>query len=251
MIGRALRGGLGFLTRIPVSHDGRAWVAFQETPLTFPAVGYVVGGLVALPVFVGASIGLPTPVTATLALATLYLLTGANHVDGLADCGDASVVHTVEERREVLKDTDTGVGALLAAGLGLVGTALGLLAVLGLPPLAAAGLVVASEVGAKLGMATIACLGRAIHDGFGASFTGRASPELLTGPLLVALPAAALTGISPAAPVAVLAALATALLLLQWARSRLGGVNGDVFGASNELGRLVALHAGVVAWTLA
>ena len=29
----------------------------------------------------------------------------------------------------------------------------------------------------------------------------------------------------------------------------LGGVNGDVFGAVNELARIVALHAGVVAWT--
>lgn len=248
---RALRGGLGFLTRIPVSHDGRAWVAFQETPLAFPVVGYVVGALVAVPVLVGGLAGVPAPVVATATLGTLYLLTGANHVDGLADCGDASVVHSLEDRREVLKDTDTGVGALLAVGLGLLGTALGLLAALGLPPLRAAGLVVAAEVGAKLGMATVACLGRSFNDGFGASFTERATPGLLTGPLLAALPAAVLTGLSPAAPVAVLAALATALLVLRWARSRLGGVNGDVFGAANELGRLVALNAGVVAWVLA
>jgi adenosylcobinamide-GDP ribazoletransferase len=250
MVARAVRGALGFLTRLPVAHDGRAWVAFQETPAAFPVAGYVVGGLAALALLGVDALGAPAPVVAAATLVALYLVTGVNHVDGLADCGDAAAVHTVDERRRVLKDTDTGVGALLAVALGLAATALGLLAVAGLPPLRAAGLVVAAEVGAKLGMAAVACLGEAIHDGFGAEFTGRASPGLLVGPVVVALPAAALTGVSAAAPVALLGAFVTSLLVLRWARARLGGVNGDVFGAANEVGRLVALHAGVVAWVV-
>ena len=40
-----------------------------------------------------------------------------------------------------------------------------------------------------------------------------------------------------------------ALVVVRWADGALGGVNGDVFGAVNELARVVALHAGVVAWT--
>jgi adenosylcobinamide-GDP ribazoletransferase len=250
MVARAIRGALGFLTRLPINHDGRAWIAFQETPLAFPVAGYVVGALAALVLLAGDLLGAPAPVLAGATLVALYLVTGINHVDGLADCGDAAAVHTVAERRRVLKDTEVGVGALLAVALGLATTALGLLAVAGLPPLRAAGLIVAAEVGAKLGMATVACLGEATHDGFGAEFTGRASPGLLAGPVLVALPAAALTGVSAAAPVALLAAFLTALLVLRWARARLGGVNGDVFGAANEVGRLVALHAGVVAWVV-
>lgn len=251
---QAVRGALGFLTRLPVSHDGRAWVAFQGMPLAFPVAGYVVGTLVALPLLVFTAVGAPAPVAAAATLATLYLVTGINHLDGLADCGDAAAVHTVARRREVLKDTTTGVGALAAVGIGLAGTALGLLAVARGPPadpLRAAGLVVAAEVGAKLGMATVACLGSSITDGFGAAFTGRATPTLLVGPAVVSLPAAALTGLSPAAPVALLSALATALAVVRWARARLGGVNGDVFGAANELARLVALNAGAVAWVLA
>jgi adenosylcobinamide-GDP ribazoletransferase len=260
---QAVRGALGFLTRLPVSHDGRAWVAFQGMPLAFPVAGYVVGTLAALPLLVFTAVGAPAPVAAAATLATLYLVTGINHLDGLADCGDAAAVHTVARRREVLKDTTTGVGALAAVGIGLAGTALGLLAVargppadplLGGPlaaPLRAAGLVVAAEVGAKLGMATVACLGSSVTDGFGAAFTGRATPTLLVGPAVVSLPAAALTGLSPAAPVALLSALATALAVVRWARARLGGVNGDVFGAANELARLVALNAGAVAWVLA
>jgi adenosylcobinamide-GDP ribazoletransferase len=263
---RAMRGALGFLTRLPVSHEGRAWAAFQQTPLAFPAVGYVVGALTALPLLAFTAVGAPAPVATAATLATLYLLTGINHLDGLADCGDAAAVHTVARRREVLKDTTTGVGALAAVSIGLVGTTLGLLTVATLgrgslagpllvngtpaPPLRAAGLVVTAEVGAKLGMAAVACTGEAVTDGFGAAFTGRATPGLLVGPAVVALPAALLTGVSAAAPVALAAALATALVVVRWARARLGGVNGDVFGAANELARLVALHAGAVAWVV-
>ncbi|MFB6205619.1 MAG: adenosylcobinamide-GDP ribazoletransferase [Haloglomus sp.] len=263
---QAIRGALGFLTRLPVSHEGRAWVAFQGTPLAFPAVGYVVGVAAAIPLVGFSAVGAPAPVAAAATLAALYLVTGINHLDGLADCGDAAAVHTVERRREVLKDTTTGVGALAAIAIGLIGTALGLLAVAQLgrgtlagpllgdgvpaPPLRAAGLVVAAEVGAKFGMAAIACFGEAITDGFGAAFTGRATPGLLVGPVVVVLPAVLLTGVSPVAPVALLTAFATALVVLRWARSRLGGVNGDVFGAANELARLAALHAGAVAWVV-
>ena len=48
---------------------------------------------------------------------------------------------------------------------------------------------------------------------------------------------------------ALLAALTAAWLLRRWARRRLGGVSGDALGATNELARVAALHAGVIAWT--
>jgi adenosylcobinamide-GDP ribazoletransferase len=55
---------------------------------------------------------------------------------------------------------------------------------------------------------------------------------------------------TPAIAAALLGGPVVALLVLWWSRSALGGVSGDVFGAANELGRAVGVHAGVVAWAL-
>lgn len=246
----ALWGAFGFLTRLPIqAGDERDWEAFSRTPATFPIVGFVVGALAALPLL--ASRTLPAATVALGYVVAVYLLTGIHHLDGVADLGDATAVHgTAERRREVLKDTTTGVGALLAVSIVVAGVTFGGLALAGLSPLVAVGVAVAAEVGAKLGMAAIACLGTASHEGFGSQFTERVGPTALVLPVAVAAPAGLLTWPHGAAAAALLGALAGAILPWLWARRRLGGVSGDIFGAANETGRVVGLHVGVIVWTL-
>jgi adenosylcobinamide-GDP ribazoletransferase len=241
----ALRGALAFLTRLPVESDERAFETFRATPAAFVLAGYVVGLLAAVPFL----LDLPATAAAAAYLVVLYLVTGVNHADGLADLGDALAVHgDPERRREVLKDTTTGVGALLALGVGLAALALGALGVAGFPTVVAFGIVLAAELAAKLAMATVAAFGTASHDGFGAGFTREVEPGLLVGPVVFALPVLVLV------PLGGLAALASGLLvgwgLTRWADASLGGVNGDVFGTANELARVAALHVGVVVWFL-
>ncbi|WP_435101358.1 adenosylcobinamide-GDP ribazoletransferase [Halarchaeum sp. P4] len=244
----ALRGALGFLTRLPVGRTGRAWSAFCATPAAFPLAGYPMGVALLVPFL----LGLDTGLTGFAFLLAVYAVTGVAHADAVADLGDAAAVHgdaTPDRRREVLTDSAVGVGAVLALGLVLLGTwvAAARLAAL---PLRAAALVIAAEVGAKLAMATVACLGDATHDGLGAAVSDSLSTRSLALPVLVALPAALVTYPNPAAAAAGLAAaLLTALCVLAWATRRLGGINGDVIGASNELARLAALLVGVIAWT--
>jgi len=243
----AVRGALGFLSRLPVGHSERAWNAFVGTPAAFPLAGYVVGGLVALP-FLAAGL-LPAPVIAAAYLGGVVLVTGVNHADGLADLGDAAVVHgDPAERREVMRDTTVGVGAVLALGTVLLALALAALAVAGLPPLVAVALVLAAEVGAKLSMATLACVGRPSHDGFGATVIDGNGPRRLVAALAVGLPAAVVA--VPATAVAVLTGPLLAVGLSGWADRQLGGVSGDAFGAANELTRAVALHISVATWSL-
>lgn len=244
-VGGGLRGGVAFLTRLPVESGEEEWHRFQAFPAAFPLVAYLVGALAAIPFLV-----LPGASAAFAYLLALVAVTGIAHLDGVADLGDAASVHDVADRFSIMKDATTGAGGVVAVAVVVAGLALAGLALSGRPVAVVVGLVVAAEVGAKLGMATVACVGTASHEGLGSGFTRNADPALLVGPALAAAPAALLTGLHPAALVAVLSGPLVALAVVRWADRALGGVNGDVFGAVNELGRVVGLHAGVVTWTL-
>ncbi|MFB6256316.1 MAG: adenosylcobinamide-GDP ribazoletransferase [Haloplanus sp.] len=244
----AIRGALAFLTRLPVGGGEAGWDAFRRTPAAFVVAGYVVGGLAALPLL------LPVPVStaAALYLVTLYLVTGVTHVDGLADCGDAAAAHGADDRRSALKDSRIGVGGLLVVGLALLALAFGALGVAGAGPRIAARLILASEVSAKVGMATLAALGTAGHEGLGSAVVGESNGAALLPVVVAAVPAAVLApvGATPALVVTLLTGPAVALPVGRWATAHLDGVTGDALGAANELARVVALHAGVVTWTL-
>lgn len=245
----AVRGALAFLTRLPVGGGERAWNAFRRTPVAFVVAGYVVGVLVALP----HSLPVPVPTVVTCYLATLYLVTGITHVDGLADLGDAAAVHgTAVDRREALEDPGVGVGGALAVGVTLVALTLAGLGVAGAGPRVAIRIVLAAEVSAKTGMAGMAALGTPGHEGLGSAVVGEAGPASLLPVVAAALPVAlaAPTGAAPALAVTLLTGPAVAVLVGRWATRALGGVTGDALGAANELGRIAALHAGVVTWTL-
>lgn len=247
MVLTALRGALGFLSRLPVGRDGGAWEAFVRTPVSFPLTGYVLGGLLSIFLFLPA----PDPTVAVAFVAGVYLLTGVTHIDGVADLADAAAVHgDYDARRKVLKDANVGGGGALAVALVVLGLGAAGFAMAALPREAAA-VVVASEVGAKGGMALLICLGTAPHEGLGSAFTGRATHRSLVPVVAVSLPAALLAWprIAPGA-VALLAAFLAALTVYAVARRLVGGVNGDVLGAANELARIAALHAGVMTWTL-
>jgi adenosylcobinamide-GDP ribazoletransferase len=270
-----VRGALAFLSRLPVGGGKPAWEAFRRTPAAVPLAGYLLGGLFALPF----AFGLAPATTAVLYLLAVYGLTGVTHVDGLADLADAAAVHRdpddeaagqdgVAARRAVMKDASTGVGGTVAVALTVVALALAAaslapsaggvsLATAGAsggaePAIRAVATVVAAEVGAKAGMGVLACLGSPAHEGLGSRLVAVNGVRNLPGVALVAIPATLLLGGDGFVPLlaVVLAGPTTALALGRWARGRLGGVSGDVFGAANELGRLAGLHVGVIAWTL-
>lgn len=245
----ALRGAVGFLTRLPVGADADAWESFRATPAAFPLAGYLVGGLLAAPVAVGVALDLPAATVALATLAWLVALTGVAHLDGVADLGDAAAVHGgPEDRAAVLKDTGVGVGAVVGVALAVVGVATGVAALAGLPLAVAVAGVVAAEVGAKAAMAGVVCLGEARHEGLGSQFTERADARDLVVVAAVAAPVVLL--VPPVGAAALAAAVLAGGALARWADGLLAGVNGDVVGAANDAGRVAGLHAAAVAWTL-
>lgn len=255
MVLTAVRGALAFLTRLPVGGGRRAWDGFRTTPAAFVLAGYAVGALVALP------LALPAPPAAAAAyLLAVYLVTGVTHADGLADLGDAAAVHRAaggepgadrERRRAAMTDAAIGAGGVLALTVALAALALGALALADGGIRVALTIALLAEVSAKAGMALLACLGPAAGDGLGAAVVaGRRASLPSVGAAL--LPAALLVTVvgAPAVVATVLAGPAAATAVRAWAVDRLGGISGDVLGGANELGRVAAIHAGVVAWTL-
>ncbi|MFC5134628.1 MULTISPECIES: adenosylcobinamide-GDP ribazoletransferase [Haloferacaceae] len=262
----ALRGAFTFLTRVPMPGAAPAdWHAFRRSPWTFPVVGAGIGSVAGLAFLA------PSPWTAAAGyLVALHLLTGVTHADGLADLGDAVAAHDPDRRLAVLKDADLGVGGTLALGVTLLATTLGALALAtGFVGGTGSGVgdaggsvlvgtvvfrvVLAAEVGAKAGMALLACLGTPAHEGIGSAVVSEVGPRSLV-PVAVASVLVLLVpppGAFLALAAALLAGPVVSLVLMARVRPWLGGVSGDVLGAANELGRAVALHAGVVAWTIA
>lgn len=232
---------LQFLTRIPVGHgftaDDRQ---LGYSVLYYPLVGLLIGGLLVIPAT--ASANSPAMVVAAIILTTWVLVTGALHLDGLADCADAWVGGFGDRQRSlrIMKDPASGPIAvtLLVLVLLLKWTALAaLLEKNSLMPLLMSPL---------LGRSAILLLMLS---------TPYVSPQGLAEKLMQHLPRTAarwVAGFSIALAVVALGWLPLLLagLLLLWIRhvavSRLGGVTGDVYGAAVELVETAVLLGAVL-----
>src|SRR5690348_14070983 len=85
---RPLLAAIGFLTRIPVPATiHQDTVALRRASSWFPVVGLLLGSVYAGAAWLGASF-VPALVLAVALLALDALLTGALHLDGLADMAD-------------------------------------------------------------------------------------------------------------------------------------------------------------------
>jgi adenosylcobinamide-GDP ribazoletransferase len=108
-----------FLTLLPVKRNFTAEQIGRST-VYFPIVGVVIG-LILAGVNYGLSFILPAAVVNVLLIALLAVLSGALHLDGLADTLDGLAGHrTAEQRLAIMRDSRIG-------GFGAIGVALFLL----------------------------------------------------------------------------------------------------------------------------
>lgn len=223
-----------FLTVIPVPEAWKARDGDSMRP-AFPAVGLLLGGLLAA-VFLGAAALLPPAAAAILLVAVSLALTGSIHLDGLADCADAFYgIRDREKVLSILKDPRIGTmgGAAIALSLGFR------VAVLAFLPVSwtAAALPVLTMLSRATVLAPMAFLPYARAEGgiLGAP-PKRRPADLVSGALaaaaaLVLLPVPAACGLSAAA------------WRMLSANRRIRGYTGDVLGAMIELSELAALAA--------
>ena len=213
-------------------------------------VGAGIGLLAAVPlVLLGRSVPL---VAAVLAVAVIVLVTGAVHIDGLADTADALAAPSPDAAERARNDPRLGSGGVATMTLALA-LAIACLATLAAqdPVLAAAAVVVAATVSRSA--APVAALawsrtGRATSEGGGAG----AWFERLVGPReVVAVVATSLVAVAAATALAGPAialgsawGVAVGAAIAAWVLLRRGQLDGDGYGAVIEL-VFVALLSGI------
>jgi cobalamin 5'-phosphate synthase/cobalamin synthase len=241
---RAGAGAVSFLTRIPVG--SRVVLGPEDVArgaVLFPLVGAAIGALVGF-VVVGLDARLGALLAAVLAVGVEALLTGAIHLDALADSADGLGAGSRERALEIMREPAIGAFGATALVLDLAAKTAALAAVANGPQA-----VLAIAAAFALGRTAPLALGWALpyarpEGGSGSVLTGGAGEVSRAVGVGVGIGLAfAALGLRGLALVAGAALGAAAVGLV--ARRRLGGVTGDVLGASAEIATTLALVAAV------
>jgi adenosylcobinamide-GDP ribazoletransferase len=196
---------------------------FARYSYIYPLAGYIIGGLVTLPVFFIAD----RTIAAAAAIAGIFIISGSHHFDGLLDLGDGLMAHGNREKRiRALTDRQVGAGGIAA---GIVVT---LLLFAGLQASSSISIaVIIGEVGAKFSMAFLTAYGTPFRDGMHSYLHKFSKPYF---PFIAALFCMPLVFL-PVSPLklagAAIAMIVCPAILYSISKRLFGGINGDVVGA--------------------
>ena len=236
---RPVLAAFSFLSAVPVGRAAELGPRdLRRGAALFPAIGAVVGVLVALVAWGSAQV-LPPFVAAVLGIAAGVTVTAALHLDGLGDLADgigASLGGS--DPTHAMSDPRLGTFGVAAVVLDLLlkTSTLSALVVVGFPwPVVAAGTL--SRV------APVAMAWRLPYAGGGTgAWTGGIGAGVVAVASVIAL-AIAIPCAGIATFAMIVAVVAASTLVCWWSKGHLGGVTGDAFGAAIELGETFALVA--------
>lgn len=237
------RWAIAFLTILPVRlREGDGDHGATAAPAWFALVGAGVG-LLAGGVYAATAGTLGASVAAALAVATLVVVTGALHQDGLADCADGLGVRGDRARRlAVMRDPANGTFGTLALVLW------GLILVTALAQLtrgeAVGALAAAGAIGRWAALLHARWTPPARADGLGSAFVPSPAGVVLAG--LSAVAVAVASDLRTAGP-ALVAGLVAAAASVAMARRAFGGRTGDTLGATVVLAELAVVLIAVAA----
>ena len=226
-----------FLTIFPSSNSTLENIA--RYMFVFPIVGIAIGLLIGSLGF-GLSFFLDPMLVSLLVVASIAIVTGIHHADGLADFADGLMVKGSRDRKlKAMKDLSTGSAGIVAIVLYLIGLIVTISLTTGGFDLFKAILI--SEILAKFSMVLMASLAKSASLGSNSPFVEfmKDKKKLSVAFLIMLIPVIIIGESTGIVMLAVVVALVLFLVLLS-TRS-FGGITGDVLGATNELTRLASL----------
>ncbi|MBN2643948.1 adenosylcobinamide-GDP ribazoletransferase [Trichloromonas sp.] len=250
---QALCAAIRFLTIIPMpGHWGEAEQSLRGSPPWYPVVGLLLGLILTTTDMLLRWL-LPMPVASCLLLVVMIALTGALHLDGLADSADAFFSHRDRENMlTIMKDSRSGPMGVMAVFCLL---ALKLTILFSLPTSwRAPALILMPVAGRSTILQLIGLLPYARPTAGTAAFTkgaGRRSSLLVALGILVCV-ALTLVPIGVAVLITLICG-AAGYALAAYYRIKIGGYTGDTLGAACELSEtipalvlLILLHRGTL-----
>ena len=225
-----------FLTIFPSTNATLESIA--KYMFMFPVVGIVIGLLVGSLGF-GLSFFLEPLLVSLLVVASIAIVTGMHHADGLADFADGLMVKGSKNKKlEAMKDLSTGSAGIVTIVLYLIGLIITLSLTSGFDLFKA---ILISEILAKFSMVLMASLGRSASLGSNSPFVElmKDKKKLVAAFLIMLIPVIIIgetTGLVMFGVVVILT-----LFLLALSTRSFGGITGNVLGATNEFTRLASL----------
>jgi adenosylcobinamide-GDP ribazoletransferase len=239
-----LQVAIALHTRIPVRSPVGDDVELARAIPWFPVVGAGVGALVAGAYVLAATI-LPSFLAASVAAGAGALLTGALHEDGLADVADGFAGGaTPAGRLAIMEDPRLGTFGVVAVVVSLL-IRVGSVAVL--DTWSAVALIPGAHALSRVGVIVVLrWLPPAHPGGLGARYAvAVTNRDAAMGIVVGAVTATALMG--GWVVVAIVLCVVTTYSMGALARAKIGGMTGDVLGATQQLAELAILLLGAAA----
>ena len=227
---------LQFLTVFPspLRHDADNKACGESLPY-FPLIGLLLGALL-FGLHYGLSLIFPASLVNALLITVLVILTGAHHLDGLADTSDGVIAGTSREKRlAIMSDTRVGVFGIVSIFLLLLVKYVSLSAAPALPAL-----LLMPALSRWTMVSAIFIFPYAKSTGMGLAFKQGANWQRFAIATAIALIAA--VALLKLWGLVLMAGLwLTVFGIASYAKSRLGGLTGDTYGAINELAEVLVL----------
>ena len=222
-----------FLTIIPSGSSDLQTVA--KHMYLFPVIGIAIGLLIGA-VGWGLSFFLEPLVVGLLVTASLVLITGIHHTDGLSDFADGLMVKGSKEKKlEVMRDPKVGSAGIVAIVFYVAAAVIALSFMKGFELFYA---ILIGEVIAKFCMVLSASIGPSAWQGSNSAFIESMKDKkklVVAGAITISV---IVLFQNNAGFVALAAAIAVTLVIVGVSKRSFGGISGDIMGAINELARV-------------